>query len=43
MQIGLIDLGRMGAIMVKRLLRGGHKCVTYDSPMCLLACEKGAL
>ena len=43
MQIGLIDLGRMGTIMVKRLLKGGHKCVNYVSPMCLLPCEKGAL
>jgi 6-phosphogluconate dehydrogenase len=44
MQIGMIGLGRMGAIMVKRLLKGGgHQCVIYDSPTCLLSCEKGAL
>ncbi len=30
MQIGMIGLGRMGANMVKRLLKGGHKCVVYD-------------
>lgn len=30
MQIGMIDLGRMGASMVKRLLRGGHDCVVHD-------------
>ncbi len=30
MQIGMIGLGRMGANMVKRLMRGGHKCVVYD-------------
>jgi 6-phosphogluconate dehydrogenase len=30
MQLGMIGLGRMGANMVRRLLRGGHKCVVYD-------------
>jgi 6-phosphogluconate dehydrogenase len=30
MQLGMIGLGRMGANMVRRLLRGGHKCVGYD-------------
>ncbi len=30
MQIGMIGLGRMGANMVKRLLRGGHSCVVHD-------------
>ena len=30
MQLGMIGLGRMGANMVKRLLRGGHQCVVYD-------------
>ena len=30
MQIGMIGLGRMGANMVRRLLRGGHQCVAYD-------------
>lgn len=30
MQIGMIGLGRMGANMVKRLLRDGHECVVYD-------------
>jgi 6-phosphogluconate dehydrogenase len=30
MQIGMVGLGRMGANMVKRLLKGGHKCVVYD-------------
>jgi 6-phosphogluconate dehydrogenase len=30
MQIGMIGLGRMGANMVRRLLRGGHSCVVYD-------------
>jgi len=30
MQFGMIGLGRMGAGMVRRLLRGGHACVAYD-------------
>jgi len=30
MQLGMIGLGRMGANMVQRLLRGGHECVVYD-------------
>ena len=42
MQIGMIGLGRMGANMVRRLMRGGHECVVYDlSPDAVraLACE----
>jgi len=30
MQIGMIGLGRMGANLVRRLLRKGHQCVVYD-------------
>src|SRR6185369_6573878 len=30
MQFGMIGLGRMGANMVRRLTKGGHKCVVYD-------------
>jgi len=30
MQLGMIGLGRMGANMVRRLLKGGHPCVVYD-------------
>jgi 6-phosphogluconate dehydrogenase len=30
MQLGMIGLGRMGANMVRRLLRGGHQCVVFD-------------
>jgi 6-phosphogluconate dehydrogenase len=30
MQIGMVGLGRMGANMVRRLLRGGHECVVFD-------------
>jgi 6-phosphogluconate dehydrogenase len=29
MQLGMIGLGRMGANMVRRLLKGGHQCVVY--------------
>jgi 6-phosphogluconate dehydrogenase len=30
MQLGMIGLGRMGANMVRRLMRGGHTCAVYD-------------
>ena len=30
MQIGMIGLGRMGANMVRRLLKGGHQCVVFN-------------
>jgi len=30
MQLGMIGLGRMGANMVRRLMRGGHECVVFD-------------
>ena len=30
MRIGMIGLGRMGANMVRRLLKGGHECVVND-------------
>ena len=30
MQLGMIGLGRMGANLVRRLLRAGHQCVVYD-------------
>ena len=31
MQLGMIGLGRMGASMVRRLMRKGHTCVVYDT------------
>ncbi len=31
MQIGMIGLGRMGANLVRRLMRHGHGCVVYDA------------
>ena len=30
MQLGMIGLGRMGANMVRRLIKAGHECVVYD-------------
>ena len=30
MQLGMIGLGRMGANMVRRLMRDGHECVVWD-------------
>jgi 6-phosphogluconate dehydrogenase len=30
MQLGMVGLGRMGANMVRRLIKGGHDCVVFD-------------
>ena len=30
MQLGMVGLGRMGANMVRRLVRAGHECVVFD-------------
>jgi 6-phosphogluconate dehydrogenase len=30
MQLGMVGLGRMGANMVRRLMKDGHECVVYD-------------
>src|SRR5581483_5037887 len=30
MQLAMVGLGRMGANMVRRLMRDGHECVVYD-------------
>jgi len=30
MQLGMVGLGRMGANMVRRLIKNGHQCVVYD-------------
>ena len=43
MQLGMIGLGRMGANMVRRLVKGGHQGVVFDrSPAVVkeLAAEK---
>jgi 6-phosphogluconate dehydrogenase len=45
MQLGMIGLGRMGANMVRRLLRGGHQCVIFGrNPTAVQALvDEGAL
>ena len=41
MQLGMIGLGRMGANMVRRLLKGGHDCVVFDhAPVAVQALAK---
>jgi 6-phosphogluconate dehydrogenase len=41
MQLGMIGLGRMGANMVLRLMKGGHECVAFDmSPASVAAVAK---
>ena len=30
MQLGMVGLGRMGAGLVRRLMKDGHDCVAYD-------------
>ena len=40
MQLGMVGLGRMGAGIVRRLMRDGHRCVGYDvSPDAVSAIE----
>ena len=31
MQLGMVGLGRMGANIVRRLMRDGHECVVFDT------------
>ncbi len=41
MQLGMIGLGRMGANLVRRLMRDGHSCVVFDvNPDAVQALEK---
>jgi 6-phosphogluconate dehydrogenase len=41
MQLGMVGLGRMGANMVRRLMKGGHQCVVYDqSPLAVKSLTK---
>ena len=41
MQLGMVGLGRMGANIVRRLMRDGHSCVVYDvNPAAVAALEK---
>ena len=37
MQLGMIGLGRMGASMTRRLMKGGHECVVHDSQPSVVA------
>jgi 6-phosphogluconate dehydrogenase len=46
MQLAMIGLGRMGANMVRRLVKGGHQCVVYNrspQPVADLAKETAAV
>ena len=46
MQIGMVGLGRMGANLVRRLVRDGHTCVVYDvdpAAVSSLAAESDAI
>jgi len=45
MQLGMIGLGRMGANMVRRLMKGGHACTVFDmSPAAVAAlAQQGAI
>jgi 6-phosphogluconate dehydrogenase len=41
MQLGMVGLGRMGANLVRRLMRDGHSCVVFDrNPDVVAALEK---
>ena len=41
MQLGMIGLGRMGANMVRRLMKDGHRCAVFDmSPAAVAALAK---
>jgi 6-phosphogluconate dehydrogenase len=37
MQLGMVGLGRMGANLVRRLMRDGHRCVAYDRTPAVVA------
>ncbi len=41
MQLGMIGLGRMGASMVRRLMKAGHACVVYDTQAAAVAQMQG--
>jgi 6-phosphogluconate dehydrogenase len=46
MQLGMVGLGRMGANLVRRLVRDGHTCVVYDvnaDSVTALAAESDAI
>ena len=41
MQLGIIGLGRRGAGIARRLMRGGHGCVVYDRDARTFALVRG--
>jgi 6-phosphogluconate dehydrogenase len=41
MQVGMIGLGRMGANLVRRLMRDGHRCVAYDRTTAVVRLMEG--
>ena len=41
MQLGMVGLGRMGANLVRRLMRDGHRCVAYDRTPAVVAQLEG--
>ena len=41
MQLGMVGLGRMGANIVRRLMRDGHECVVYDVNEAAIAALEG--
>jgi 6-phosphogluconate dehydrogenase len=46
MQLGMVGLGRMGANLVRRLVRDGHTCVVFDvdaAAVATLAAESDAI
>lgn len=42
MELGMIGLGRMGGNMVRRLMRGGHRCVVHDRSAAAVEALRGA-
>ena len=41
MQLGMVGLGRMGANLVRRLVRDGHTCVVYDVSADVVTAPRG--
>jgi 6-phosphogluconate dehydrogenase len=41
MQLGVVGMGRMGANIVRRLMKGGHECVVYDRDQKAVAAVAG--
>ena len=43
MQLGMVGLGRMGANIVRRLMRDGHSCVVFDVDVMVSSAPKPRL